>query len=730
MTQGITPTDTDYVMATLAEGAEVELITEESEDSKWLALAVSNFHTAKNYQDAALTTQWERNADHFNNRHYRRSVYNSRMFKGRSRLFRPLTRSAERSSSAQFAAAMFSNMEIISITPENQNDPMQVASAHIMQQVLTYRLEKTIPWYLTCLGAWQDTRVYGPCCTYTYWDYAEREVEKDVPEKDLMDNPIKDQTVKEMVTEIIRDQPVIDMVPVENLLLDPQCDWRDPVNSSPYVVRLVPMALDDVVAKMEEIDTKTGRPEWIAYTDEAILSVKTDLYNSVRQAREGDNRPDKMDSQERKEFKVIWAHENFVRLRGQEYVYWTLGTELLLTEVKKLEDVYHTGKRPLTYGFSIIEAHRFSPNSASELIAGLQTGINDVANLRFDNIKLALNKRYIIRRGAAVDLEALMKSIPGGGIQTDDPEKDIKVIETRDVTSSSYKEQERLETESNDLTGSFMGSSVQNNRALNETVGGMELLAEGANAVSEFDIRTFVETWVKPQLELLIQYEQAYETEDVIFNNAFDMAFKKLGYKYNLTEEKEIKNTFTTGQVTEIKNKVLNDKMTITVNVGLGATSPQRKTEMLTGALKTVVEIPGQMERLDGDEITKEVFAALGFQDGSRFIKGNKPGEEAPEITEQDVQAAYDKGAEEAVDPSKMASVEMQREIGMEKIASNERVLLAIQASKEGITIKTLIEKTGIEQAKDKTRRDVAASQSKSKRDEMAFKERTGKSGI
>lgn len=732
-----TPTDMNE---SLSPGQEpFEELEVGSGDSEWLQLATDNFTSARYYQDAALTVQWERNADHFNSNHFRRSNYLTRQFKGRSRLFRPLSRAAERSSSASFAQAMFSNMDLIDVVASNQNDPLQVAASRIMKQVLQYRLTKTIPWFLTAMGAWQDTRVYGPCCTYTTWDYSEHERDVEVPEVDVLGNDIpgRFKTVTKMV--VTKDSPRIDMVPVENLLLDPQCDWRDPINTSPYVIRLVPMHLDDIKAKMDATNDKTGEPEWRELSTGEILSASRDTYNTVRQAREGDSRPDKTDSQDRSEYKVVWVHENFVRINGEEYVYWTLGTQYMLTDPTLLREVYHTGKRPLTYGFSVIEAHKFSPSSPTELIAGIQTSINDLSNLRMDNIRLALNKRYIIRRGATVDLDSLMRSVPGGGVMTDDPERDIKVVETRDVTGSSYREQERLEAEANDISGTFMGTTVQNNENMNETVGGMQLLADGANALSEFDIRTFVETWAKPQLELLIQYIQAYETDDVIFNNAFEEAFKELGMVYDLEnlgleELPEDADDETTANrdatMAELKNKVLNDKMTINVNVGLGATSPRRKVESINYALGSIAQMPEQLARIDGDEITKEIFAAVGFQDGARFIKGQGPGDKEQELSETDLNSAYEQGVQEGSNQEKMARIELDREIAMAKIQSQEKIAQMNIALKEGLTMAQLQAKLQIDQMKDKTRRDQIAMSEGNKRNELEFKRTTGKPGI
>ena len=721
------PTDSPEVMDIVDGASSVEKIDYTAkDDSFWTAMAQSNFNTARTYQDASLTVQWERNADHFNNRHFRRSAYNTRMYKGRSRLFRPLTRASERASSAQAAAALFSNLEIVDVQPENQNDPEQVLSARIIKSVLTYRLNKSIPWYLTCMGAWQDTRVYGPCYTYTDWLYEEKDVIVEQTIKNVMGgDDTKERKEKVKKTIIVNDKPIIDMIPVENLLLDPACDWRDPISTSPYVVRLVPMYLTDIESRMTAIDPKTDKPQWKQLDRGQIMSSQRDVYNTVRQAREGDNRPDKTDSQEQAEFKVFWVHENFVRIGGEEYVYWTLGTSHMLTEVVPLREAYIVNERPFTYGFSVIEAHRFSPSSPTDLISNLQIGINDTANLRLDNVRLALNKRYIIRRGATVDLEALMRSVPGGGVMTDDPDKDIKVVDTRDVTGSSYKEQERLETESNDVTGSFLGGSVQNNRQLNETVGGMEMLSEGANAISEMDIRTFAETWVKPQLELLIRYIQAYESDEVIFNTAFEEAVKQGG----LTQKMDKINK------QSIMNRVLNEKMTINVNVGLGATSPQRKVQTLSRTVEAVGSLPEMAAELDGKEIAKEMFAAAGFNDGARFLKKKEEGEE--QLTQEDLDAAHQQGIESGTDQAKMADVEMRREVEMAKLELQRELGYAGLASREGITMQQLQTKMDIDLAKDKSRRDVAAAQEATKREllinqreELKFKKDTGKPGI
>ena len=84
-----------------------------------------------------------------------------------------------------------------------------------------------------------------------------------------------------------------------------------------------------------------------------------------------------------------------------------------------------------------------NPAGDPELIEGLQEETNDIANLRLDNVKLALNKRYYAKRGAGIDVRSLVRNVAGSVTFMNNPDTDVKTVETRDVTTSSYEEQNR-----------------------------------------------------------------------------------------------------------------------------------------------------------------------------------------------------------------------------------------------------------------------------------------------
>lgn len=245
--------------------------------------------------------------------------------------------------------------------------------------------------------------------------------------------------------------------------------------------------------------------------------------------------------------------------------------------------------------------------SPTQLIAPLQEQSNDISNQRMDNVRLVLNKRYILKRtqgGGGIDMAALARSTPGSSVMTQDPEKDIRVLETNDVTSSSYQEQDRLDLAIDELSGTFSQQTVQNNRNLNETVGGMEMMNAGASDITEYAIRTFIETWVEPTLSQLVRLEQYYETNETVLAMAQESSkgYQQFGQGVAMDE-------------------MLRQELTINVNAGFGKTDPQKRLNSLNTAMQSVAHLPSAIARLDEDEVIKEIFGNAGYRDGKRFFK-------------------------------------------------------------------------------------------------------------
>ena len=583
----------------------------------WLRIAREAYEDSSDWVDSNLREQWEKSISLFNSKHPPGSKYNTGSYEKRSRFFRPKTRTAVRNLQSAMAVAFFTNEDVLSVQPRNPNDLEQVAAAAVSQSIMQYRLTNTIPWFQTMSAALQDAAVQGVCVSHQYWEYEEQE--ESYLNVDNQNRPVMDEEGKPVVTNqktSIKDKPIIEMVSPENIRIDPASDWSDPIESSPYVIQLIPMYVQDVRQKM--IDG-----EWIDIPVGELLASETDEEDNTTRMIRDEHREDRLDNDagygDIDSYKIVWVHKNIVKKEGIDWCYFTAGVDAMLTEPKPLQEMYpwlRNGERPYVMGYTNVESHRIYPAGTVELTQELQAAANDIWNQRFDNVRLAMNKRYHIRRDRNIDLDALFRSVPGGAVEMDDPDTDVRVIDTRDVTGSAYAEQDRINMDFDELQGNFSTSTVQGARSLNETVGGMSLMASNSGTVTEYVLRTFSETWVERVLKQLMRLEQYYETDAVILELAGDAAA-------------QVNDQFQGAVDDLLKYEVL-----LKVNVGISATDPLRKVQNLVSGIQMLGELPGFAESLNVQEVVKEVFSQLGYKDGERFVNM----EEDPRVAEMAAQ--------------------------------------------------------------------------------------------
>lgn len=676
-------------------------------NTDWLISKASSIYTeSTTYLETNITDTWERNLAHFNSEHSDKSQKNPK----RSRLFRPKTRAMIKKSEAAMTVAAFSTQDYVQISAQDPTNEVQNISAAITKNIMQYRLDNRMPWFQTVIGAWQDTKNYGICITHNYWNF-ELDMEI-VPVFDDEGKPLRNEDGKllgEQKPTILVDEMCCDNVPPENLRFDPMCDWRNPASSSPYLVYLHPMYASDVQKRMQVIDPKTGAAAWREYSLDQIVATARNNYDRTRQAREGDKRVNPADMGKDKENTTVWAHMNILRVNGKDYVYWTLGTELLLTQPIPLTQAYphlRRGERPFTIGTATIETHRNYPAGDSQQMAGIQKEINTIANQRMDNVKLVLNKRYFVRRGGQVDLDALIRNTPGGGVMMNDTDRDVKTISTNDVTSSSYQEQDRLAMEADDLTGNFSQGSAQPNNNNAGSVGGLSLMHQDAGAVGDYGIRVFMETWMAPTLKQFVRMIHKFETDEVILALA--------------AKQSSLWKKFSVSIVTD---EILQQELVMKVDIGIGMTDPMRRVERLLFAIERTAQLPGMAERLKSTKISDEIFGTLGYRDGARFYMSDEEMKEAgvgseppPDVALKQQELEHRRADSEARNEREMRRLEMEAQLGFAKLALEKE-----------ITLEKLYRTLGIEEQKIKTQRDSVAVREANKIHELAFAQKNGK---
>ena len=491
-------------------------------DKAFLRISRDAYSAATNYFDSAVRADVEQDLRQWQSRHSSGSKYLSQTYAGRSRLFVPKTRAAVTKFEAQAAEAFFSSYDVVSMEPYDKDDDNQVMAAAFYKALVQRRLTdpppRGIPWFLTCIGAYQEAHVTGIAIGKTYWD-------------------------------VKMDRPTVDLVPIENFLFDPACDWRDPVHTSPYLIHVLPMYVKDVRARIA-----AGR--WREVDEGAMRKGLRRQSDTIRSQREG-NRPDSQEqTHDIGDYNIVLVHENIAEVDGQQWVWYTILDQTMLSDPAPLDAQYAHG-RPFTIGITNLEANRQYPSSTPRLSRDVQRELNELRNQRIDNVSFVLNKRYFVARNRQVDTDSLRRNVPSSVTLMEDPKNDVQVVSTPDVTASSYQEQDRLNLDFDEVAGSFSQSSVQANRNLNETVGGMNILTTNANQVSGYRLRTFVETWVEPVLRQMVLLEQYYETDEIILGLCAKKA--ALSQKFGIDA---------------VTDELLSQELTLTVSIGMSATSP------------------------------------------------------------------------------------------------------------------------------------------------------------
>lgn len=564
----------------------------------WLQMARNAFESSESWLQINQRAIWARNFAHYRSEHAPDSPILSDANKHRPKYFWPKTRTLVRDIQASAAAAYFASSDVVAIEAEDSDNQEQVEAAALMKELVNYRLDQTIPWYQLVLGGIQETSVLGCIASHQSWSY------------------------KEVDGKVLEDKPNIRVVPAENVRISPAADWIDPANSSPYFIELIPMFLGDVLSKIAEGENpRSGEPAWKDVGEGMLISAgNRDNLDTTRRARAGTRRLDPksnmMESQSA--FRIIWVHRNIIRQDGVDWLYYTAGANVMLSDPVRLSDVipWADGKRDYVMGKMEIETDRPYPSGPVELTSGMQKAINELKNQRYENVRQVLNRRYLYRAGSQVDVRALSRNVPGGliGISAPGPlSNHVEPLNTPDVTGSAYQEEDRLSLAMDDLSGSTTGSTVNSNRKLHETATGMNLMAEAGNKIREMELRTFTETWIEPVLRQLVQLESMYETDSV----AIMVASKKAKLK-------------------KVLLSYFKHKFSVSVNVGMGAVSPTQRMQKIQTAVATVTQLlPRGAAAVNEDEVVKEIFGAAGYDNGTRFFNFEKARQEEQAAKEQ-----------------------------------------------------------------------------------------------
>lgn len=630
----------------------------------------------------ALRAVWERSLRSFHARHWQGSKYTKPEYASRSKLFRPKTRSAVLKNMATAAAAMFSTNDVVKVKAELESDDRKKASADVLNEILNYRLDRTsqrggIPWFRVSMGAAFNAQLFGVCGSKQDWEYRTlvRKKRRMVSEplldemgQQLIDGmsgePFMQETEEEFEeADVVADRPTCELYPPENVWLDLRGSWENPAQDGSFLILRKPMSVGALKTLMGE-NKPHNRVRWLE-VDLDVMREGTRDYDEqgIRQVRKGNSVPDMESRQDApdSDFRTVWLHENFFRFEGEDYHWFSLGTRAFLSEVSTTGEMYpqYFGQRPFVMGYAAIEPHVIFAQSPVESWNGLQTEMNDLANLHLDALRQSIEPLAKFKAGALSDVRQLRyRGSAGASVVVNDMDG-LEFDRIPEPSGQSFMAQQHLNADFDDTAGVFSGGSVQTNRSLNETVGGMRLLTGAANAMTEFNLRVWVETWVEPVLRQIMQSCQFYESDEVILSIA--------GERAGLMDRYDID---------QVSDDMLEAEVAVSVNVGVGAVDPMQSLNKLAMALKLIGESVAFSDRdvsVDMEELITEIMGQAGFKEGMRFFKLGEPGQKSkpPEAMKAEVDAA-----------AKAAQIASNEKLGMaklEQVAMSDQLKAAVQ---------------------------------------------------
>lgn len=640
-------------------------------DSYWVECFKRAKKSAADYQQTKLQSAWARNYRAFSNRHFSGSKYDTYRYRSRSKLFKPKTRAAVRKNDATAATSMFSTEDVVSVTPERASDKLQASTAIFLNEDLNYRLDRSNKWagpnwFLTAIGARQDTQLTGVCVSKQYWEYQERvvdvmvDVEQETLSLDDTGQPVVDLTTGQPVTqkqtvrqmqqqkEITRDRLMILLFPPEQCMIDRTGDWRDPIQEGGAFIAAYPMRMDDVedIIKQQADRNVMGGKPWRQNIDLAKLKgAKGDRDSAAAAVRR--SRDDGMDRYDNvfqgKDNETVWLYEMFYRKDGEDWNWWMLGESTLLSDPRTTEENYpeQKGDRPYVRGLGALETHKTHPMAPVESWQPLQMEMNDITNLSLDAMKMAISPITKVKKGTGVDLKQ---------VQNRGPDASILVTNMDDVTfdrapgpdGNSQLYTNILSNDFDELAGVFSNGSVQSNRMLNETVGGMQLLSASANALTEFDLRIWVETWVEPCLAQCINCIRYYESDEVVISVAGERAglienivagnsnMSSLDPQAQQADAQQQQNPFEPPvSIHDVLGNLDTAQVSVRVNVGIGALDTTQRMQKFMSAVSITKDMSPMLAQQNiqpnGAALLQEAWGLCGYKDADRFFTKAPP---------------------------------------------------------------------------------------------------------
>lgn len=518
--------------------------------------------------------------------------------RGRSMLFIPKTQIQVDKWTKTFVNAFYMSDDIVTV-----DYSLDEAQEIFTNEVVNRRIEGKTTFFMFLTDAAHATVKYGNVGGKTGWDYSESSKQESVVD------PETGETIQTTITSPAVDKPFFEVIPFEQLQVDYRCTSTDPAQDSPFLRHWTPMYVTDIQDKFDSKEWK--KPKGVDWDK---LSEGPWTLNLVHKARQGgmeDPTQTNVGSDSdgpALSYRQVWVVENYFRSGGTDWTFISLGDVHIVTDPERVADKFVHHKRPFAISKFNPQSFRVYSDGLPEMMRGPQAETNAIRNQRRDNVSLIMNKGHYVRRGAGIQLSSLMNSRPGMIALGDRiTEEDVRAIETPDVTASAYREEDTNNRDIEEISG-HSANTLGVQAPDRQTATASAIAASSAGEDESFRIKCFIETFVRPLLEMFYDNVAKLEKDPEI-----------LAYASVNTGLPPDKSLLVRGE--------------LVVNAGMGSTNK----ELRASKYERVLNLCAQLAPLDpsfiqtAKEVMREWLPLTGIKNVDRFLPaGPQAGEQPP----------------------------------------------------------------------------------------------------
>lgn len=497
-------------------------------------------------------------------------------------LFVPYTFQAVETIAPRLVTAIFNNRPYMTAVPLSNT---AYENARNMEMLLDYQAEKYLDPVLFFTMVFKDALIYGTSIVKTTWKFTEKTVRVNNYVSDKRISSLKKKEVKEEKVTTY-DAPYMEIVPLENFFFDPNASEIDEAR---YVIHRYYEDVDTIKEKIKEGVYKVKKEDKDKISEMGgEYSDSFSSYQRVDAVSGGNTKPEGM-----AEILEFWGEDCIVKLAGDV---------VLLMDYNPF---YH-GERPFVKFIDYPVANEFYGIGEVEVIESMQEELNTTRSQRMDNVSLAINNMWKVRRNAGVDASQLV-SRPNGIIEVDEMD-DLDTLTVPNMTESAYRE-EQLIKEDMDRTTGVNDYTRGDNPARRETATTASLLTESANERFKLKIRLMEKTSFKKVGYQLVALNQQFITEETEVR-VFD---KNRSKEENFTEPITIK----------LAPQDIAGQFDI---LPCGSTSePMANKELRQTQLTQLFNIMGQSEYINQPEFLTAILEAFEFKNVDKLIVQEPP---------------------------------------------------------------------------------------------------------